>query len=75
MRDRPDSSADLSSIAVPTLLICGEQDELTPPSLAQATAREIPRSRLVIIPGAGHLAPMEKPGEVNQAIREFLQTL
>ena len=61
MRDRPDQTASLSSIAVPTLVVVGELDVLTPPSESQAMTAAIPGARLVVVPGAGHLAPMERP--------------
>lgn len=72
MRDRPDSTADLASIAVPTLWIAGAADQLMPPEAARASAARIPGCRFVEIPGAGHLAPMEQPDAVNRAIREHL---
>jgi 3-oxoadipate enol-lactonase len=73
MRDRPDQTASLSSIAVPTLVVVGELDVLTPPSEAQAMASGIPGARLVTIPGAGHLAPMERPRAVADALRAFFE--
>lgn len=71
MRDRPDQTASLSSIAVPTLVVVGELDALTPPSESQAMAAAIPGARLVTIPGAGHLAPMERPRAVAAALGDF----
>jgi 3-oxoadipate enol-lactonase len=70
LRDRPDSTSFLASIAVPTLLVVGEKDVLTPPSESQAMAAAIPGARLVTIPGAGHLAPMERPRAVAAALLE-----
>jgi 3-oxoadipate enol-lactonase len=75
MRDREDYRDKLASIAVPTLVIAGDQDVIMPLKGAEAMQREIPNSRLAVIKGAGHLAPMEQPEQVNRAIREFLQTL
>lgn len=75
MRDRPDFRDCLRSIAEPTLILVGEHDAITPPAVAQAMQKEIPHSQLVIIKGAGHLAPMEQPEQVNQALRQFLMTL
>ncbi len=68
MRDRPDSRAFLAEIAVPTLIVVGDSDVLTPPSAAEEMAAAIPDSRLVTIPGAGHLTPMESPVEVARAL-------
>jgi pimeloyl-ACP methyl ester carboxylesterase len=72
MRDRPDHTANLPSIAVPTLIIVGESDAITPPSVAETMHRAIPHSQLAIIKGAGHLSPMEQPGQVSDAIARFL---
>ncbi len=71
MRDRPDSSDLLTAISAPTLVLVGEQDALTPPALSQKMAAAISGARLVQIPGAGHLTPMEKPGAVAAALGEF----
>lgn len=72
MMSRPDSRPDLAGIRVPTLVLVGEEDALTPPSAARVMSEGIPGARLVVVPGAGHLAPLEEPGAVNAAIREFL---
>lgn len=71
MRDRPDARASLSEIAIPTLVLVGEQDALTPPADSRAMADAIPGARLVTVPGAGHLAPMERPGAVAAALSDF----
>ena len=73
MRDRPDSTPDLGSIQVPVLVVHGEEDQLIPPAEAEAMAAALPMSRLVLIPGAGHLPNLEKPQEFNDAVREFLE--
>jgi pimeloyl-ACP methyl ester carboxylesterase len=75
MRDRPDSRAFLAEISVPTLLIVGENDVLTPPSESQGMATAIPNARLVTIPGAGHLTPMESPAAVARALGDFFETV
>lgn len=75
MAERPDMGAWLKSIHVPTLMICGEHDALTTVETMQADAQRIPGARLVIIPHAGHMAPMETPGPVNAAIAEFLTAI
>lgn len=72
MRDRPDRSGELASIKVPTLVIVGESDAITPPSVAEAMVRKIPNAQLVVIDGAGHMSPMEQPEQVNRALRAFL---
>jgi len=72
MRDREDYVSKLASIAVPTLLIFGEHDAITPPSTGQFMNREIPHSKLEVIPAAGHVASIEQPEKVTAALRAFL---
>lgn len=70
---RTHSAADLlPEIAVPTLIVSGTQDTFTPPSVAKRKHDEIPDSEHVVIERAGHGAIIEKPTEVNAAIRDFL---
>jgi pimeloyl-ACP methyl ester carboxylesterase len=70
MKNRPDSSPMLSSISVPTVIIHGTDDQLISLSEAQHMHDHIPGSRLVIIPGAGHLLNLEAPNSFNQAIQQ-----
>ncbi len=72
--DRPDSRPDLSGISVPTLIVVGEGDQITPPAAAEEMQRGIADSRLVTIPHAGHLALLEQPEPVHAALREWAQT-
>jgi pimeloyl-ACP methyl ester carboxylesterase len=72
MRDRADSTPRLAEVAVPTLVVVGTEDELTPPAVARAMAERIAGARYAEIPGAGHLAPLEQPGPFNSAVAEFL---
>ena len=64
--------ADLPDIAVPTLLVFGAEDPLTPPHVGEYMAERIPDSRLVEIEDAGHLTNMERPVAFNEAVLEFL---
>jgi 3-oxoadipate enol-lactonase len=73
LRDRADSRPTLSTITVSTLVIAGEADVITPPTDAQAMAAAIPGARLVVIPKAGHLSPLENPRAFNAAVRAFLR--
>lgn len=73
MSERPNMSEFLEKIEVPTLLIVGVEDALTPPSEMKRVAIAIMNSQLVQIPDAGHLAPLENPEPVNSAIRRFLE--
>jgi pimeloyl-ACP methyl ester carboxylesterase len=75
MRDRPDRSGELSSIKVPTLVVVGDGDAITPPAVAQSMAEKIPGAQLVTIRGAGHMSPMEQPEQVNRAMRTFVDGL
>jgi len=67
-----DRTADLDSIAVPTLLIYGESDPLTGPEIGQTMHERIAHSEMVVIPRAGHLINLEKPAEFEAALRPFL---
>jgi YbgC/YbaW family acyl-CoA thioester hydrolase len=76
MRDRPDSTGLLPTLAgLPTLVIVGDQDVLTPPDAARRMAALIPGARLVVIPGAGHLPPVERPTDTTREIGEFLRVI
>jgi pimeloyl-ACP methyl ester carboxylesterase len=76
MRDRPDRSDTLSTLnKLPTLILVGDADSITPPSVAESMQRAIPDSQLTIIRGAGHMSPMEQPEQVNRALGAFLQSL
>jgi pimeloyl-ACP methyl ester carboxylesterase len=74
-RDRLDSSQRLGDIRVPTLVVVGEHDTVTPPAVAQAMQQGIPNARLATIPGAGHMPPIEQAQEFNRKVLEFLATL
>jgi 3-oxoadipate enol-lactonase len=75
LRDRPDSQPTLSTITVPTLLLAGEADRLTPPEGMMTMAKAIRNAQLVVVPRAGHLSPLENPRAFNSAVRAFLRTL
>jgi len=69
---RPDSRADLPGIAVPTLLVVGDGDQLTPPDLTREMAGLIPGAALHVIPQSGHLPPMEQPAAVTALLQAWL---
>jgi 3-oxoadipate enol-lactonase len=76
MRDRSDSEALLPDLAgLPTLVMAGEADTLTPPDQARLLAQAIPGAQLVIVPSAAHLPPVERPEEVNRILREFVRSI
>jgi pimeloyl-ACP methyl ester carboxylesterase len=69
---RPDSRPTLAIIGCPTLVLVGEQDELTPPERAIEMADGIPRAKLVTVPECAHLSTLERPREVTRALLEWL---
>ena len=75
MAQRADSSELLAGITCPALVIVGEQDVLTPPSVAQEYAAQIPNAQCVVIQHAGHLSNLEQPEAFLQAVREFLGSI
>lgn len=70
-----DITARLSAITVPTLIVAGRDDGITPPDRAEVLQRGISGSKLVVIDDAGHTVPSEKPAELNTAISDFLSQL
>ncbi len=78
LRDRPDSRETLGTITVPTLVLVGEDDVLTPPAEAQAMMALLPpaaSARLETIAGAGHASCVERPAAVTHALADFLAAL
>ena len=75
MMHRTDSTAMLPLINVPTLVIVGEEDELTPPDDSRRIAEAVPGATLVTIPAAGHLSNLEQPDAFNAAVTAFLTKL
>jgi len=73
--DRFDISSELPRISVPALILCGTDDRLTPVKYSRFLADNIPWSRIEIIEGAGHMVMLEKPDQVNSAIRAFVAEL
>jgi pimeloyl-ACP methyl ester carboxylesterase len=69
---RSDSHETLGQIHVPTLVVVGEEDVLTPPAEAEAMAAAIPGSRVAVIPRAGHLSNLESPSAYDDALARFL---
>jgi pimeloyl-ACP methyl ester carboxylesterase len=72
---RADSTATLRQVRVPTLVMCGEEDPLTPPSEARKLHQGIAGSRLDVLPRAGHLLNMEDPPAFDAALARFLTAL
>jgi pimeloyl-ACP methyl ester carboxylesterase len=69
---RADSGPFLKDIRVPTLVVCGEEDTITPVAESESLQRGIAGSRLQVVPRAGHLANLEQPAFYNQTLQSFL---
>jgi 3-oxoadipate enol-lactonase len=63
---------DLSSIGAPTLVIAGAEDPTTTPADVEAIADAVPDARFAVIPGAAHLANVERPDDFNRLLEEYL---
>jgi pimeloyl-ACP methyl ester carboxylesterase len=72
---RPDMTTFLPHISVPTLVMVGDEDAISPPTEMQGIATAIPNAEFVVIPNAGHMTTMENPEAVNQALTKFITEL
>jgi pimeloyl-ACP methyl ester carboxylesterase len=75
MAERPDSTGTLGSINVPALLLCGDEDVITPVAEMRDLQGKIRNSQFLTMPGAGHFAVLEQPRQTAKAIRNFLDGL
>lgn len=73
--NRFDVMAKLGQIEVPAFSVVGAQDELTPPKYSEYMAAHIPAAHLMIIEGADHMLPLERPAEYNAALAKFVSSL
>jgi pimeloyl-ACP methyl ester carboxylesterase len=73
--DEFDIMNELGEIKVPTLIISGEEDILTPVKYGEYLSQKISNSKLHVINGAGHFMMQEKPDEFNRVLLEFLNSL
>ncbi len=69
---RPDSRHLLVDIDVPTVVVVGRQDQVTPLPRSEEMAADIANSRLVVLEECGHMSPLERPAEVTEALRRWL---
>jgi pimeloyl-ACP methyl ester carboxylesterase len=74
LMSRPDSTRTLDSITVPTLLLAGREDELTPVALHESMLARIPDASLTVIEGAGHLSSLEQTEVFNRTTTRFLES-
>ena len=72
---RPDARPHLSQLRCPVLVMCGEDDLLTPPECSREIASLIPQARLVLVPRCGHMLTMERPDVVNATLAGWLANL
>lgn len=75
MMTRPDSTATLATIEVPVLIVVGAEDTIAPPDVASAMQAAVAGSRLEVLPGAGHLANIERPAAFNHVVSDFLDAV
>ena len=75
MRERPDSTPLLGEIGIPTLVVGGEEDDISPPEVIGDMAAKIPGARHVTIPRTGHLSNLEASEKFNAVLAEFLQSI
>ncbi len=75
MISRTDTTNYLNKIKIPTLILCGEDDRLTPPDVMKTMAEQIPNSQFEIVPNAGHMSPIENASFVNSRIKKFLSKI
>jgi len=71
--DEPIGPIDLGAVTAPTLVAVGEHDKPDFRAIAERLARELPDAELVVIEGAGHLPPLERPDETAALVRRFLR--
>src|SRR5262249_17828464 len=72
LRNRPDAGPPLKTIPVPTLIVVGAEDALTPPAMSASMAKQIPRANVALIDRAGHLSNLEQPLVFTAAVQKFV---
>ncbi len=73
LQRRPDAQRTLQKLKVPTMVLCGAHDRLTPPKRHENMAELIPGAELVVLPNAGHMPTLECPDEVTIGLRAWMQ--
>jgi len=73
--ERPDMTEAMRGLSTPTLLVGGAEDAITPPACLEAAEAILSDSKLLIVPSAGHMTPLEQPAVFNAAVLEFLREL
>lgn len=72
---RKETCTILNRITIPTLILCGEEDTVTPPSQSEYLHKSIPRSEFVTLEKAGHLSNLEQPEAFNKELAKFISEL
>jgi len=72
---RPDARSHLPALRCPTLVVCGDRDQLTPPECSAEIAELVPGAELAMVARCGHMLTMEQPGVVNAILESWLQRL
>lgn len=72
---RTDTTAALSSVKIPTLILVGQEDKLTPPSASESMRDRIARSEMHVLPNAAHMSNLENPEEFNAHLIAFLKRM
>jgi len=72
---RPDARAHLSALRCPTLVMCGDSDQLTPPECSAEIAERVPGAELATVARCGHMLTMEQPSAVNAILTAWLERL
>ncbi len=70
--DRFDAMSEVEKIALPTLILCGQDDQLTPVKYSQFLNSRIKGSKLEVVPNAGHMVMMESPQAFNESVKKFV---
>jgi pimeloyl-ACP methyl ester carboxylesterase len=73
--DKLDVTEAVKKISIPVLVICGDDDKMTPPALSRYIADNVPGGKIALIPGAGHFVMNEDPEAFNKVLREFVLSL
>ena len=72
---RPDARPGLAQVKCPVLVMCGEDDRLTPPERSREIASLVPQAQLVMVPRCGHMLTMERPDVVNATLAQWLEAV
>jgi 3-oxoadipate enol-lactonase len=75
LAQRTETCTELKNVAKPSLIICGEEDGITPPAQSETMHKNLSGSEIVIIPNAGHLSNLEQPALFNEILQNYLVRL